>query len=121
MMLPDEQRILRISEYCERIRNTVLRYGNSYDVFLKDSDYQQSIAFSILQIAELSSDLSEKCKNTTSGMIPWRSIKGMRNTVLHGYEDIDLELVWHAVKNDIPELKAFCDSELTGHGIGENC
>lgn len=28
----------------------------------------------------------------------------MRSRVIHGYEDIDLKIVWNTVKNDIPEL-----------------
>jgi len=29
----------------------------------------------------------------------------MRNFLLHGYDDVDLEVVWKTVKEDIPRLK----------------
>ena len=36
--------------------------------------------------------------------IPWRAIIGMRNHIAHGYFELDAELVFEAVKNDIPTL-----------------
>ena len=37
--------------------------------------------------------------------IPWRSIVGMRNHIAHGYFELDAEVVFEAVKNDIPPLQ----------------
>jgi uncharacterized protein with HEPN domain len=37
--------------------------------------------------------------------IPWPKIIGMRNVLVHGYFDIDTEIVWHAVTRDVPALK----------------
>lgn len=53
MMSPDLQRILRIRDYCLEIQKTISRYGNDFQIFDSDGDYQRSIAFSILQIGEL--------------------------------------------------------------------
>ena len=36
--------------------------------------------------------------------LPWRSMRGMRNRIAHGYFDIDLEVVWQTVKTALPEL-----------------
>ena len=59
-MLPDRQRILRIYEYCSQIEATALRFGNSKDAFLHDLDFQQSVSFSLLQIGELSGNLTDE-------------------------------------------------------------
>ncbi len=37
--------------------------------------------------------------------IPWIDIIGMRNRLIHGYFDIDLDIVWNTVKSDVPALK----------------
>jgi uncharacterized protein with HEPN domain len=37
--------------------------------------------------------------------IPWPKIIGMRNVLVHGYFDIDTDIVWQAVTNDVPALK----------------
>ena len=36
--------------------------------------------------------------------IPWESIKGMRDRIAHGYFEIDIDVVYDALKNDIPPL-----------------
>jgi uncharacterized protein with HEPN domain len=38
--------------------------------------------------------------------IPWREITGMRHRLIHGYADVDLELVWQVVMEDVPPLVA---------------
>jgi uncharacterized protein with HEPN domain len=36
--------------------------------------------------------------------IPWKAVKGMRNHIAHGYFDINNELIWDVIKNDLPDL-----------------
>ena len=36
--------------------------------------------------------------------IPWESIKGMRDRIAHGYFEIDIDVVFDTLKNDIPPL-----------------
>jgi len=36
--------------------------------------------------------------------IPWREIVGMRNRLVHGYDAVDLDVLWDTVKEDLPEL-----------------
>ena len=36
--------------------------------------------------------------------VPWNTIVGMRNRLIHGYYDIDLDIVWKTVEEDIPPL-----------------
>lgn len=37
--------------------------------------------------------------------IPWYAVVGMRNHIAHGYFELDADIVFEAVKNDIPPLK----------------
>ena len=40
-MLPDLQRIQHILDYCRAIEKTVQRYGNSFEIFDQDEDFQR--------------------------------------------------------------------------------
>jgi uncharacterized protein with HEPN domain len=37
--------------------------------------------------------------------IPWSAIIGMRNILVHGYFDIDTDIVWDAATRDVPAIK----------------
>jgi uncharacterized protein with HEPN domain len=36
--------------------------------------------------------------------IPWAQIIGMRNRLIHGYDEVDLNFLWSVVQNDLPGL-----------------
>jgi uncharacterized protein with HEPN domain len=36
--------------------------------------------------------------------IPWKEIVGMRNRLVHGYDAIDLDVLWDTVRVDLPQL-----------------
>ena len=48
--------------------------------------------------------------------IRWDSIRGMRNVVVHQYENVDVELTWDVILRDlpalIPQLQRILDDEL---------
>jgi uncharacterized protein with HEPN domain len=38
--------------------------------------------------------------------IPWRAIIGLRNRLIHGYDAVDLDILWDIVQYDLPHLVA---------------
>lgn len=38
--------------------------------------------------------------------VPWRAASAMRNRTVHGYFDIDVDLVWAAAEIDVPLFAA---------------
>ncbi len=55
--------------------------------------------------------IGEACRHLTDEFrarhadVPWRLIVGMRHHLVHGYFEIDPEVVWLAVAERIPELR----------------
>jgi len=44
--------------------------------------------------------------------IPWQAIVGMRNHICHGYFELDADLIFEAVKYDIPSLNETISSAI---------
>jgi len=36
--------------------------------------------------------------------IPWSQLVGLRNRLIHGYDDVDFDILWEIVTKDIPAL-----------------
>ena len=36
--------------------------------------------------------------------IPWPEIVGMRNRIVHGYDDVDFDILWAVIRDDLPPL-----------------
>ena len=105
----DLQRIHRMKLYCVKIGESVTRYGESFAVFSSDWDYYNSVSMSIMQIGEISSNLSEEFREQTRQQIPWGLVKAMRNMFAHDYASMDKNAVWETAIKDIPNLLRFCE------------
>lgn len=96
--------IKKIIKYCNDINTLLVRFNKDFKLYKKDISFQYACNMCIIQIGELANRLSEEVKETHKD-IPWRAIKGMRNLHAHDYENIDLEIVWNTLVEDIPALK----------------
>ena len=71
---------------------------------LKDNEILlDSMLFRLIQISESSSKLSEKYKSEHKS-VPWKAIYGLRNRIVHDYGNVDLDIVYSTLKNDISQL-----------------
>jgi len=95
-----------ILEYLLEQIHTVELYTHNYDeeLFLRDSKTKDAVLTRLIAIGEYSNKLSDEVKNKTD-KIDWRSIKAARNYYTHVYRGIDWILVWHAVTNELADLK----------------
>ena len=63
-------------------------------------------------IGEAASQVSKALRDVRSGL-PWADVIGMRNRLIHAYFDIDPEIVWGTITQDLPLLVAAL-TELVG-------
>lgn len=62
-----------------------------------------SMLFRLIQIHENSQKLTAAYKEKRTD-IPWRDISGLRNRVVHDYGNVNLEIVYSALTEDVPLL-----------------
>ena len=69
-----------------------------------------SMLFRMIQISENAKKLTDDYKSSR-GYIPWNAMSGMRNRIVHDYGNVDLNVVYETLKNDIPELLDLLDKD----------
>ncbi|MBN1815614.1 MAG: DUF86 domain-containing protein [Anaerolineae bacterium] len=70
--------------------------------FLNDVQCQDSVIRRLEVIGEAARRISDEGRAALPEL-PWKAMIGMRN-VIHGYDDVDLTVVWNTVKDDLPAL-----------------
>jgi len=80
--------------------------GMSKDDFLADKRTQQAVIMSLIIIGEAATKVMDQYAEFSAQHpeVPWRSMRGMRNHIAHGYFDINLDVVWETVQSALPEL-----------------
>ncbi len=72
-----------------------------------DLDKDETLALAVVRLLEI---LGEAAKNVSKEYrheypaIPWRQIAGARDRLIHGYFDVDLDIVWKIISVDLPAL-----------------
>ena len=86
--------------------NDVEKYIQNMEAkdFFDDKKTMTASAFSVSQIGELSKEISDEAIEEMKD-IPWKSIKGMRNKIVHDYDNVDLTVLWGTITLSLPELK----------------
>ena len=75
-----------------------------YDFFVSDRKTYSATIREFIIIGEAISKIPETIKMQKPD-VAWRLIKDFRNFIVHEYFGIDPEIVWDAVKKELPELK----------------
>lgn len=99
----------KISTYID----DVIRYVNgfTFEQFMADKKTISACAFTVSQIGELAKDIDANTQGEYHN-IPWKSMRGMRNKIVHDYENINLVVLWGTIAKSLPELKNQIDKIL---------
>ena len=103
--------IRHILRYCNEIQEAIDLFGDDKQVFIRNAVYRNSVATPIEQIGELAKRLSDPFRMAHQE-IPWKAVKGMRTWFAHQYLNMDQEIIWKVMHENIPILKAFCERIL---------
>ncbi|NJO74773.1 MAG: DUF86 domain-containing protein [Leptolyngbyaceae cyanobacterium RM1_406_9] len=75
----------------------------SKNEFVSNVQLQDSVIRRLLVIAEAARRVSEATQQALPN-ISWQEINGMRNRLVHEYDDVNLNIVWDVVQFEIPLL-----------------
>jgi uncharacterized protein with HEPN domain len=79
--------------------------GKDKAAFTADAQLVAAVSFEIAILGEAVKRLSVGLQKANSE-IPWRKIAGMRDRLIHGYNDIDVDELWNTAIRDVPVLLA---------------
>ncbi len=100
-MRSDRERVIDALEAIERIE----RHTHAGEAEFRQNELVQSWVVRHLQIlGEAIRGLSPELHSRHEGL-PWSEIVGMRNILVHDYFDVDQDIVWSVVENDLPDLR----------------
>lgn len=71
--------------------------------FFGDLQCQDAVIRRLEIIGEAARRISEETRAAHPDL-PWSDMVGMRNLMIHEYDDVDLVVVWETVNNDLPPL-----------------
>lgn len=86
----------------------------------EDLDRNRMLSLSIVRLLEIIGEAANKVSpefRRQYDKVSWKSIVGMRNRLIHGYYDIDLDVVWQTVTADIPRLARELEHVLQCEGM----
>lgn len=72
--------------------------------FFENTQKQDAVVRKIEIIGEAVKNLPESIRKKYPE-IPWKSIAGMRDILIHEYFNVDLKYAWKVVKMEIPKLE----------------
>lgn len=90
-MLDAAEKILEYTKTCKR---------NNLD---EDEKLTLALVRLLEIMGEAAKNTSDECRQEHSP-IPWRQIAGTRDRLIHGYFDVDFDIVWKIISQDIRPL-----------------
>jgi uncharacterized protein with HEPN domain len=89
--------------------------GFSFERFLSDHLVQSAVIRQLQIVGEACRQVSDQFKQTHP-QVPWRRIVGMRNAIVHDYNEVELEIVWTVVEKFLPETVGIVEQIVRAEG-----
>lgn len=92
----------------------ICRYtkGKNFEDFIADDMMYYAVVKNIEILGEASNMLTEEFRQEHPET-PWKQVNGMRNYIVHEYFQVDNNVVWDVITNDLPILERQIKEYLT--------
>lgn len=89
----------------EKAAQRILRFASDIDrnELIANDEKISVILYQITIIGEATKRLSMQFRQQHPE-IPWRNLAGMRDVIIHEYDQVDLDVVWDVIQREIPQL-----------------
>ena len=108
--MTDDRRVCDYLDHILQAIERIRRYTAGLDEasFLNSELVQDDVIRNIEIVGEASNSILRVDAKFAAehDEIPWQVMYTMRNRVSHGYDQVDLEIVWKTICNDLPQLHA---------------
>lgn len=74
---------------------------------LEDLARDRVLELALTRLVEIIGEAAARTGEETRQLfpaIPWPQIIGMRNRLIHGYDQVDLQVLWNTITEDLPPL-----------------
>lgn len=102
--------------YCTRNNQNAYKFsqGRRRGDLDRDDQFALAIVRLLEIIGEAARSVSEETRNRYES-IPWNQIAAARNRLIHGYFDVDFDVVWGIISQDLPRLVEQLKQILSGY------
>lgn len=72
-----------------------------------DLDHDPKLLYALVRAIEVIGEAASRMSadgRSRMADVPWVAIIGMRNRLIHGYSDVDADIVWSTATDEIPAL-----------------
>jgi uncharacterized protein with HEPN domain len=85
----------------------------TFEEFAADARTIDAVVRNLMTIGESTRWIPEPIKDAHRE-VPWRTLRGVRNVVVHEYFGVDSEILWETVRTDLPPLAPKLEAILQG-------
>ncbi len=107
-----------LSDILEAIRRVqAYTAGMTLEAFLGDAKTQDAVIRNLEIIGEAAKGLSNEVRDRYPD-VPWKSMAGLRDRLIHHYFGVSLDVVWGIVSTELGEVALQVEDILRELGVG---
>lgn len=116
--MPRPNRHLPLRHMLDHAREAVaLAQGRSR----ADLDSDRLLELALVRLLEIVGEAASRVPNKDCARypeIPWPQIVSLRNRLIHGYDAVDLDILWQIIEHDLPPLVSALETILSHEDAG---